>query len=168
MLKNLTHTFIMTKFLRSKVQNMPHFIKHQVFWRMCFLQGAVKDNLFVCLVLVLQDDNTPCWVPRPHVQIRQWGMKSFMHHITSGLPLSQLRKYDYFGSTQIIQDTLMLKAQLIRNLNFIYHLIHVAYVHKCWGSGGVHLGEATVLPSTLCDRILPEDTSMEVCQVELF
>ena len=48
MLKNLTHTFIIIQFLRSKVQNMPHFIKRQVFWRTVFSLGGCKGKP-VCL-----------------------------------------------------------------------------------------------------------------------
>ena len=60
-----THTFIIIQFLKSKVQNMLHFIKGQGGLRAVFFGGeAVKDNLFVCLFLVLQDDNTP-WLGAP-------------------------------------------------------------------------------------------------------
>ena len=37
-----THTFIIIQFLRSKVQNMPHFIKGQVVRRAVFSLGGYK------------------------------------------------------------------------------------------------------------------------------
>ena len=90
-----------------------------------------------------------------------------MHHTPSGLPLSQLRKYDYFGSTQIIQDTLLLKAQLIRNLNFIYHLIHVPIL-TIVGVQKVYILGKSLFCLAHYDRIFSKDMSMEVCQVEHF
>ena len=53
-------------------------------------------------------------VPHHHLQNQQGWVESFLHHIPSGLPPSQLRKYDYFGSTQIIQDTLLIEGFLVK------------------------------------------------------